>query len=157
MLGKLFMFSGIFISFIGISAFISDNRGEPSGKNYKSEDQGIHFIEDDWNKALQEAKKQNKLVFLDAYASWCGPCRLLKKNTFPDKDAGAFFNKNFINVAVNMEKGDGPALATLYGVDAFPTLIIADAGGNIVTYTKGYISPKQLIDFGNYGLSQYKK
>lgn len=151
------MICGMFISFIAIFAFVSENRAKPSGINYHDEGQGIQFIEADWNKALQEAKKQHKLIFLDAYASWCGPCKLLKKNTFPDKEAGELFNKNFINVAVNMEKGDGPALAALYSVDAYPTLIITDADGNIVTYTKGYISPKQLIDFGNYGLSQHKK
>lgn len=118
---------------------------------------GIQFIEGDWGKALAGAKKQNKLIFLDAYTSWCGPCKLLKRNTFPNKDAGEFFNSNFINVAIDMEKGDGPALARRYGVTAYPTLIITDADGNIVTYTQGYIKPKQLIDFGNYGLSQKNK
>ena len=119
--------------------------------------QGIQFIEADWNKALAEAKKQNKLIFLDAYASWCGPCKMLKRNTFPDKTAGEYFNSNFISVAIDMEKGDGPALAEKYGVNAYPTLIITDADGKIITYTQGYIKPKQLIDFGQHGISQSKK
>ena len=119
--------------------------------------QGIQFIEADWNKAIAEAKKQNKLIFLDAYASWCGPCKMLKRNTFPDKAAGEYFNSNFINVAIDMEKGDGPALAEKYGVNAYPTLIITDADGKIITYTQGYINPKQLIDFGKHGISQSKK
>ncbi|MBA2561653.1 MAG: thioredoxin family protein, partial [Chitinophagaceae bacterium] len=113
-------------------------------------------IEEDWKKALQQAKEQSKLIFLDAYTSWCGPCKLLKRNTFPDKNAGDFFNKNFINVAVDMEKGYGPALAQQYGVNAYPSLIIADAEGGIVVYTRGYINPKQLIEFGKYGLSRNK-
>ncbi len=117
---------------------------------------GIQFIEEDWKKALQQAKEQSKLIFLDAYTSWCGPCKLLKRNTFPDKNAGDFFNKNFINVAVDMEKGYGPALAQQYGVNAYPSLIIADAEGGIVVYTRGYINPKQLIEFGKYGLSRNK-
>lgn len=115
---------------------------------------GIQFIESNWNKALQEAKKQNKLIFLDAYASWCGPCKLLKRNTFPDKAAGEFFNKNFINVAIDMEKGDGPSLAAKYGVTAYPTLIITDATGNLITFTEGYIEPKELIEFGKHGISK---
>jgi thioredoxin 1 len=117
---------------------------------------GIQFIEDNWNKALDQAKKENKLIFLDAYASWCGPCKLLKRKTFPDKQAGEFFNKNFINVAVDMEKGEGPALGAKYRVTAYPTLIITDADGNIVTYTQGYMSAKQLIEFGKHGLKQKK-
>jgi len=128
-------------------------------ENYSKKEtgQGLQFIEADWNKALAEAKKQNKLIFLDAYASWCGPCKLLKKNTFPDKEAGEYFNSNFINIAIDMEKGDGPALAEKYGVNAYPTLIITDANGKIITYTQGYIKPKQLIDFGKYGITKSKK
>ncbi len=127
-------------------------------QNYSKEDasEGIQFVEADWNKVLAEAKKQNKLIFLDAYATWCGPCKLLKKNTFPNKGVGEYFNKNFINVAIDMEKGDGPALAEKFGVNAYPTLIITDADGKLITYTKGYINPKQLIDFGKYGISQSK-
>jgi len=119
--------------------------------------QGIQFIEANWTKVLAEAKKQNKLIFLDAYASWCGPCKMLKRNTFPNKEAGEFFNKNFINVAIDMEKGDGPELGAIFRVTAYPTLIIADADGNIITYTQGYVNPKQLIEFGIHGLTQKKK
>lgn len=146
------------IAAIMVFAFIPKWNESNTGANSNNENgQGIKFIEANWKKALEEAKKQNKLIFLDAYASWCGPCKLLKKNTFPDKDAGEFFNNNFINVAIDMEKGDGPALTEKYGVNAYPTLIIADADGNIITYTQGYMRPKQLIDFGKHGLSQKKK
>lgn len=120
----------------------------------KNTDEGIRFIESNWAKAKAEAKKQGKLIFLDAYATWCGPCKMLKRNTFPDKAAGEFFNKNFVNVALDMESGDGPAVAAMYGVNAYPTLIITDADGKLVTYTKGYIDAKQLIEFGKYGLSK---
>ncbi len=115
---------------------------------------GIIFIEENWSKALAEAKKQNKLIFLDAYTSWCGPCKMLKRNTFPDKGVGELFNTNFINIALDMEKGDGPAIAEKYNVTAYPTLIITDADGNIITYTRGYVEPAQLIAFGKYGLAK---
>lgn len=118
---------------------------------------GIQFIESDWNKALQEAGKQHKLIFLDAYAAWCGPCKLLKKNTFPDKAAGTFFNENFISVAVDMEKGEGPRLAEQFRIDAYPTLIIADEHGNAVAHTKGYMSASDLIEFGKFGLKKARK
>lgn len=141
-----------------VFAFIPKGSKEKNKEsNNGATEQGIQFIESDWSKALTEAKKQHKLIFLDAYASWCGPCKLLKKKTFPDKAAGDFFNANYINIAIDMEKGDGPSLGEKYAVNAYPTLIITDADGNIVTYTQGYISPKQLIDFGEYGLKQKKK
>jgi len=132
-------------------AFISKN--DDNGKA----DGGIRFMESNWQKAKEEAKKQHKLIFLDAYATWCGPCRMLKKQTFPNKEAGDFFNQHFINVAMDMEKGDGPALSEQFRIEAYPTLIIADEQGNAITYTKGFIEPKQLIEFGQYGLSLKKK
>lgn len=140
-----------------VFAFIPKGTKDKEANSDNENDQGIQFIEANWSKALQEAKKQRKLIFIDAYASWCGPCKLLKKNTFPNKEAGEFFNKNFINVAIDMEKGDGPALAEKFQVTAYPTLIIADWDGNIVTYTQGYIKPNQLIEFGQYGIAQKKK
>ena len=126
------------------------------GSKYTVIDKGIKFEKKGWEYALAEAKTKNKLVFLDAFTSWCGPCKLLKNTTFTDKAAGDFFNKNFINVTVDMEKGIGISLAKKYNVDAYPTLIIADSEGNVVTYTKGYISPEQLIEFGKYALSASK-
>jgi len=142
---------------IVVFAFVPKSTSKVESIALNEKEQGIQFIEADWNKALAEAKKQNKLIFLDAYASWCGPCKLLKKNTFPDKEAGEYFNSNFISVAIDMEKGDGPALSTKYSVTAYPTLIITDANGKIITFTQGYIKPKQLIDFGKYGITQSKK
>lgn len=120
-------------------------------------DSGIQFETKDWEHALAEAKKQNKLVFLDAFTSWCAPCKLLKKNTFTDKTVGDFFNKSFINITVDVEKGDGKALAKKYGVNAYPTLLITDPQGNVVTYTIGYLSPEELIEFGKYGLANQTK
>lgn len=154
----MLLFSLIAFTAILVFAFIPKGKKEKSdGSTINITEQGIQFIEADWSKALAEAKKQHKLIFLDAYASWCGPCKLLKKKTFPDKAAGDFFNANYINVAIDMEKGDGPSLSEKYGVTAYPTLIITDADGNIITYTQGYISPRQLVDFGEYGLKQKKK
>jgi thioredoxin-related protein len=145
------------MSAIMIFAFAPKIKSSNTDKTVVKAEGGIQFIEENWSKAKAEAKKQNKLIFLDAYTSWCGPCKMLKRNTFPDKAAGEFFNKNFINVALDMEKGDGIAVAELYQVNAYPTLIIADADGNIVTYTKGYINAEKLIEFGKFGLSKITK
>ena len=143
---------------IGLFAFIPVAKDRLSRINDgNAGSHGIVFIEEDWSRALTEAKKQKKLIFLDAYASWCGPCMMLKRKTFPDKTAGDFFNKNFINVAVNMEKGEGPSLLEKYSVHAFPTLIIADGEGNMVTYTKGFMNPQELMQFGEYGLNKTKQ
>jgi thioredoxin 1 len=118
---------------------------------------GIQFVEADWAKAVAEAKKQKKMIFIDAYTSWCGPCRMLKQNTFTDKAAGDYFNKHFINIALDMEKGDGLAFAQKYQVAAYPTLFIMDAEEKSVTTSEGYINPAQLIEFGKYVINKVPK
>src|SRR5438309_344808 len=98
-------------------------------------DQQIVFIEDDWNAALKQAAAQHKYIFVDAYATWCGPCKMLKATTFKNKKAAEFYNKNFINIAIDMEKGVGPQLATQWRMQAYPTLIIFNPKGEPVLGT----------------------
>jgi len=110
---------------------------------------GIQFIEQDWEQALKTAKDKNKLIFLDIYATWCGPCKMLKQHTFSDSSVGEFFNKNFINVSVDGEKGVGPKLAQQYSIEGYPTLIVADETGKPVLITAGYIPADVLMQFAN--------
>lgn len=117
-------------------------------------EKGIQFAEPNWAKALQEAKKQKKMIFIDAYTTWCGPCRMLKQNTFTDKAVGEFFNKNFINIALDMERGDGIAFAEKYQIVAYPTLLIIDADQKSTTVTEGYMDASQLLQFGKSVLAQ---
>jgi thiol:disulfide interchange protein len=114
----------------------------------------IVFIEDDWNEALKQAATQHKYIFVDAYATWCGPCKMLKATTFRDKKAAEFYNKNFINIAIDMEKGVGPQLAAQWGMQAYPTLIIFNSKGNPVLGTVGYIKAPDLIRFGEAALKK---
>ena len=120
-------------------------------------DKGIQFVEPNWAKAIELAKKQKKLIFVDAYTTWCGPCRMLKQNTFPDKTAGDFFNKHFINIALDMEKGDGLAFAEKYQIRAYPTLLIMDAELTSTSIAEGYMGPAQLIEFGKYVIDRVPK
>lgn len=117
----------------------------------------IFFIEQDWDKATSLAKEQNKLIFLDLYATWCGPCKMLKKNTFADQEVAGFFNENFINITVDAEKGLGPKLAKTYRISGYPTLIITNHKGEPVLYTMGYLNAKQIIDFAKQAIEKKDK
>ena len=112
---------------------------------HEPETTGIQFHEGTWEQALQMAKEQDKLIFLDAYASWCGPCKLLKRNVFSKESVGTYFNVNFINVAIDMEKGIGPKLANQYGVTAYPTLFFINGDGKVIQKAVGYHNEDQLI------------
>jgi thiol:disulfide interchange protein len=117
-------------------------------------DQQIIFIEDDWSAALKQAAAQHKYIFVDAYATWCGPCKMLKATTFKNKKAAEFYNKNFVNIAIDMEKGIGPQLAAQWRMQAYPTLIIFNPKGEPVLGTVGYIKAPDLIRFGEAALKK---
>jgi thiol:disulfide interchange protein len=114
----------------------------------------INFIENSWTEALKQAARQNKYIFVDAYASWCGPCKMLKATTFKNNKVADFYNDNFVNVAIDMEKGQGPALATEWGLQAYPTMIIFTSKGKPVSGTVGYIRANDLIKFGQQALNK---
>ncbi|WET51108.1 thioredoxin family protein [Chryseobacterium indologenes] len=109
--------------------------------------QGIKFEDGNFASILAKAKKENKLVFVDAYASWCGPCKLMVKNIFPLKNVGDYYNSHFINAKIDMEKGEGIELAKKYNVKAFPTYLFIDGNGEAVHRTLGYVEEKDFIQF----------
>ena len=108
--------------------------------------QGIRFTPKEWQDAVDQAAREDKLVFLDMYTEWCGPCKLLKENVFIRWDVANFFNENFINVQMNLEKGLGPMLGMQYGVRMVPTLIFITPDGTLLHKMEGYQKPAQLIN-----------
>ncbi len=113
---------------------------------------GIQFQHTAWNDILKEAAKENKLVFVDAYTTWCGPCKRMSKEVFTQNEVAKFYNKEFINYKIDMEKGEGPELASKYKVAQYPTLLFIDAAGNLVHRAAGYHDKAQLIELGNAAL-----
>ena len=109
---------------------------------------GIQFVDLPWAKVLEKAKKEKKIIFFDAYASWCGPCKMMQKNVFTRKDVGDYFNATFINVKKDMEIGEGPQLANRYPIEGYPTLFFVDGNGKLVTTHLGAIMDgPELIKF----------
>ncbi|WP_164977495.1 thioredoxin family protein [Ancylomarina salipaludis] len=107
--------------------------------------QGIEFEHGTFKEALAKAKKENKLIFMDCYTSWCGPCKYLAKDIFPQKEVGDYFNQNFVNVKMDMEKGEGIALNKQYGITSYPTLLFIDASGKTVHKLVGGMPAEDLI------------
>jgi thioredoxin 1 len=142
----------ILLSAIGLF-IVSIFNCKAQGTEYNSE---INFVETSWPQALKRAAAQNKYIFVDAYATWCGPCKMLKATTFKNGKAAAFYNQNFVNVALDMERGNNPQLAQAWGMRAYPTLIIFDSKGKVVLNTVGFITAKDLIRFGEEALRRGK-
>ena len=114
---------------------------------------GMKFEESDFKTVLAKAKKENKLIFLDAYAAWCGPCKLMVKNIFPLQTVGDYYNANFVNVKIDMEKGEGIELAKKFKVQGYPTYLFIDGDGNEVHRTMGYVKEEDFIQFGKDALN----
>ncbi len=93
--------------------------------------QGVHFEDLTLDEALAKAKAENKLVFMDCYTSWCGPCKWMATEIFPQKEAGDYFNPKFISVKYDMEKGEGLKLKDKYKPSGYPTFLIIRPDGSI--------------------------
>lgn len=99
----------------------------------------IQFQELPFKDIIAKAKKEKKLVFIDAYASWCGPCKMMEKNVFPQKSVKEYFNTNFINARFDMEKGEGRDIASKFGVRSYPTYLFLNGEGELVSRNTGYM------------------
>lgn len=95
------------------------------------QEKGIDFRKLDFSQALEVAKKEGKLVFIDCYTSWCGPCRYMANNVFIQEKLGNYFNDKFVCIKYDMEKGDGPELAKRFRVYAYPTFLIMNPDGTL--------------------------
>ena len=110
--------------------------------------EGVNFEKESWSNTLAKAKAENKIVFVDAYTTWCGPCKMMDAKTFPDEKVGNFFNKNFINIKVDAEKGDGLIIAEKYKIISYPTLFFVNCDGELVHSSAGARIPEELIELG---------
>ena len=99
----------------------------------------------DFKEAVKVAQQEKKLLFIDFYTDWCGPCKKMTKTVFPNKKVGDFMNKHFVSIKLNAEK-EGKELARVYQVQAYPTFIAVNDKEEIVFTVKGAYEPQEFID-----------
>lgn len=131
-------------AFLALTSSLADAKDGNKNKE-KSAEQGIQFTDARWAAILKKAKAEKKIIFFDAYTTWCGPCKLLEKNVFSRADVGDVFNKKFINVRFDMESGEGLSLSKKYPLEGYPTLLFINSKGKIVKKVMGYQNPEALI------------
>jgi len=90
-----------------------------------------NFRDITYKEAFAVAQAEGKLVFVDFYTSWCGPCKMMLKDVFPLKSVGDYCNDKFVMIKIDAEKGEGPELAKRYKVEAYPTFVVIDADEKI--------------------------
>lgn len=105
----------------------------------ESEDntKGTQFFKGTFAQALAKAKKENKKLMVDCYTLWCGPCRYMATNIFPNDTLGAYMNEHFVCIKLDMEHGEGPERNKTFNVKAYPTFIFFDADGKEMSRFEG--------------------
>ena len=117
--------------------------------------QGISFQKGNWKEILAMAKKEKKLVFIDNYTSWCGPCKKMVKDVFPMQEVGDFYNANFVCYKLDCEKGDGVEVAKIYQINSFPTYLFVDGNGKLFYRSGSYMSAEKFIAEGKIALEEF--
>lgn len=106
---------------------------------------GIEFQDGTIWEAMDLAKSQNKVLFVDVYTAWCGPCKIMARNVFTLDEVGEYYNKNFINYKVDAEEDDGPDFVERYPVNAYPTFLFNSPDGKVKLSKEGSMSPEAFI------------
>ncbi len=107
--------------------------------------QGIAFEKGTFKEVLAKAKAEKKLLFMDCYTTWCGPCKTMSNNVFPQKQVGDYINTGFVSIKVDMEKGEGKALAAQYHVKAYPTMLFMNAHGEVIHRFTGAVDVEEFV------------
>lgn len=110
-----------------------------------AQDKGIHFEHGlSWKEIQAKAKAENKYIFIDCFTTWCGPCKYMTANIFPQEKVGEFFNSKFINVKLQMDETagdneevkkwyeDAKAIGEQYSIRAYPTFLFFAPDGKVV-------------------------
>lgn len=107
--------------------------------------QGMNFCTGCLDMAMREARKQHKLLLVDCYTSWCGPCHQMAEKVFPDPVAGKYFNAKFVCWQVDMETAAGINIHDTYGIYCYPTVLLLHPDGREINRVVG--ASLQAIDF----------
>lgn len=118
-----------------------------------------------WTQIKEKAKKENKYIFVDCFTTWCGPCKYMTNTIFPQPKVGDFFNSNFVNAKIQMDKTksdneevkswytEAARFEKEYKIQAYPTFLIFDPNGELVHRIVGGGEADQFIARAKEGLN----
>ncbi|RXK57860.1 thioredoxin family protein [Lacibacter luteus] len=99
-----------------------------------------------WEAALQKAKQEKKLLFVDCYFTGCIPCAQMDKDVFPNTLVSSELQESFVAIKVDVFKEKlGDTINMKYGVSGFPTFLILDPSGKLLSMFVGFQDPSLLM------------
>lgn len=110
--------------------------------------QGIEFYHGSYPDVLKKAKKENKRILVDVYTSWCGPCKMMAKNVFSQKEVGDYYNRNFVCLKLDAEKEKEHPFFEKYQAGGYPSLFWLDAEGKLIDMYVGYLDASAFVQKG---------
>lgn len=114
---------------------------------------GIHFRTHSFDSLRALAANEHKLLFIDCYTDWCGPCKWMDKNVYQNDTTGDTYNEHFISAKIDMEKGQGAEIRTRYEVTCYPTYLFIDSNGNLIHRASGAMPVDKFVQLGKDALS----
>jgi len=103
-----------------------------------------------WKAVLGHAKKENKYIFIDGYATWCGPCKMMDDTIYSLKGVGELMNEKFISVKVQTDQNatddefvrawynDAARLTKKYQLNILPSLVFLSPDGEVLHSAVGF-------------------
>jgi thioredoxin-related protein len=122
-----------------------------------------------WQQIKQKAKGENKYIFVDCYATWCGPCKLMDKEVYTNEKVGNFFNEHFVSLKVQMDSTgqdqvdikkwyrDAREIQRHFNVHQFPTYLFFDSQGKIVHRGIGAVKDSVFLMMANDAITPSKQ
>jgi thiol:disulfide interchange protein len=112
---------------------------------HDTDTKGVRWRKISFDEALEEARAQKKLVFIDFWTSWCGWCKELDKRTFSDPEVSAAMNDRYVSLSIDAESKTGRPLAQRYGVRGYPHLVVVHPDGKVKRHISGFHPPESFL------------
>jgi len=120
------------------------------------------------DEAIAAQQKEPRKIMMDVYTDWCGPCKLLDKRTFQNKDVVQYINKNYYAVKFNAEgdsevnykgkkfinpnydpkrkgkRNSNHQFANYLRVQGYPSIVFFDEKSDLIVPLTGFLNPQQL-------------
>lgn len=127
-----------------ILAFLIGMLGETSAQ--------MNLFKGTFEEAMKKAREEKKELFVDFFTTWCGPCKMMAEQVFPQMEVGEYFNTRFVCVQVDAEAH--AELAKRYNVTAYPTMLFIGRDGKVLRRVQGAEPPPRLIKEAKIALGE---
>ncbi|MFR9621062.1 MAG: thioredoxin family protein [Rikenellaceae bacterium] len=108
------------------------------------------------DKLLAQAAEQDKLAFVEVYATWCPPCRQMESEVFPREDVGRMVDSLFVAAKYNADEEIGNSILNQFKMRYIPSYLIFKADGGLIASKSGFIEPEEFMAFLEEASTKYR-